>query len=125
MATMQARVVALASAATLATGLAVASAAPAHAAPSVEGTSISAHRDATFSAAVASISSFAGPRSGLAAVISWGDGSSMSTGTLAGPVSTPAVFGTHRYSAPGAYTVWVVVFDASGARSVTSTVTVG
>ncbi|NHC13244.1 PKD domain-containing protein [Motilibacter deserti] len=118
------RAAALASASAVTAALGVGLAAPAHAIPEASGTSLSAKAGVTFAGALATISSFAGPREGVSALVHWGDGSGMSTGSIAGPAGSPAVFGTHRYAAPGTYTVWVIVFDASGARSVTSTVTV-
>ncbi|NHC46774.1 hypothetical protein [Motilibacter aurantiacus] len=119
------RTAALGSAAALAGAAVVGSAAPAHAAPDVMGTTLTAKAGVMFGASLATVSSYSGPRAGMSALIHWGDDTMTTAGTLAGPAGAPGVFGAHRYTAPGTYTVSVLVADASGVRAVTSTVTVG
>ncbi len=69
------------------------------------------------------------PGSGWNATVSWGDGSSSSSGTVSptgasGPYSVNA---NHTYTAPGVYTVTVTITDASNSAdttTVTSTATI-
>jgi len=124
MARSMSRAAALVSASAVAVTLGVTSAAPAHAAADVSGVTLSVKSGVMFGGALATISSFTGPRAGVSAFVSWGDVSDVSPGFIAGPMNSPAVFATHRYAAPGTYTVSVVVFDESGVQVATSTVNV-
>ncbi|NHC14908.1 PKD domain-containing protein [Motilibacter deserti] len=124
MARSMSRAAALVSASVAAAALGVTSATPAHAAPAVSGVTLSVKSGVMFGGALATISSFSGPRDGVTAYVSWGDVSDITPGFVAGPLNQPAVFATHRYTTPGTYTVSVVVFDDSGVEVATSTVKV-